>query len=89
MNAQTLRGVVRNGIIVLQGNMPSLAEGTEVLVTPVQPEKGSPAAVLAAVAAPPHVPREWVDELEALIAQGQRPPFKGDPFEGYPDEKEP
>ncbi len=41
---------------------------------------GTSAAVLAAVAAPPHVPAAWVDELEQLIEQGQRPPLREAPF---------
>jgi hypothetical protein len=41
---------------------------------------GTPAALLAAVATAPPVPGAWVDELEALIAQGQRPPAREDPF---------
>jgi hypothetical protein len=41
---------------------------------------GSPAALLAAIAAAPHVPSEWVDELEQLIAQGQRAANHEDPF---------
>jgi hypothetical protein len=52
-------------MVVLLEEAP-LAEGTEVLVTPVAPTPGTAAAVLAAVAAPPHVPVEWVDELERL-----------------------
>jgi hypothetical protein len=46
------------------------------VVTPVGGEPGSPAVVLAAVESDPHVPAVCVDELEALIASGQRPPEK-------------
>jgi hypothetical protein len=41
---------------------------------------GTPTAILAALAAAPPVPAEWVDELEQLIAQGQRPAIHEDPF---------
>jgi hypothetical protein len=41
---------------------------------------GSPAALLAAIAAAPPVPAEWVDELEQLIAKGLRPANHEDPF---------
>ena len=80
MTSATYRGVVKGGAVVLrQGSVP-LAEGTEVIVTPLSPEPGSPAAVLAAMAAAPQVPAAWVDELEQLIAEGQRPPSPDDPF---------
>lgn len=74
MASGTYRGVVRGGAIVLLESGASLVDGTEVLVTPLAPELGSPAAVLAAIAAAPHVPSAWVDELEQLIAEGHRPP---------------
>lgn len=41
---------------------------------------GTPQALLAALAAAPPVPVAWVDELEALIAQGQRAASPDDPF---------
>jgi hypothetical protein len=66
-----------------------LAEGTEVLVTPLAPEPGTPAAVLAAMASEPHVPSEWVDELERLIAEGQRPPSAINPFDEESHGQEP
>jgi hypothetical protein len=56
------------------------ADGTEVLVTPVSPEVGTAAAVLAAVNAAPQVPAAWVDELERLIGEGQRVPTQDDSF---------
>jgi hypothetical protein len=80
MAGEVFRGVVRGGAIVLpEGPMP-LAEGTEVLVTPLAAAPGTPAAVLAAVAAEPHVPAAWVDELEQLITEGRRPPNQENPF---------
>jgi hypothetical protein len=80
MANETYRGVVRGGVIVLLDVKSPLTEGLEVLVTPVSGVRGSPAAVLAAVEASPHVPAEWVDELEQLIAQGKRPPARPDPI---------
>jgi hypothetical protein len=74
------RGVVRGGTIVLLEKAATLPEGTEVRVTPVG-KPGTAAAVVAAVEAPPHVPPEWVDELEELIAAGRRPPVRNHLFE--------
>jgi hypothetical protein len=71
MKSATYRGVVQGGAIVLRESPAPLAEGTEVLVTPVAPEAGTPAAVVAAMEAEPHVPGAWVDELERLIEEGQ------------------
>jgi hypothetical protein len=51
-----------------------LADGTKVIVTPLAVSPGSPAAVLEAAALAPQVPAAWVDELDRLIAEGQRPP---------------
>ncbi len=73
------RGVVRGGVVVLRPEETPLAEGTEVIVTPVTRVPGSPAAVLAAVESSPRVPRDWVDELEQLIAQ-RRPPVRPAPY---------
>lgn len=71
MTKASYRGVVRGGVVLLEKETP-LTEGTEVLVTPVAGAPGSPAAILAAVENAPHVPAQWVDELERLIAEGQR-----------------
>lgn len=71
---ETYRGVVRDGAIVLLEQKTPLREGVEVLVT-VQPS-GPNAALIAALDAAPHVPPEWVDELERLIAEGKRPPAR-------------
>ena len=69
MPSGSYRGVVRQGTVVLLEEM-LLAEGTEVLVTPLSHQPGTAAAVLAAVNASPHVPSAWVDELEKVIAEG-------------------
>ncbi len=79
MASQTYRGIVRQGAVLLLEKTP-LAEGTEVLVMPVSNRPGTPAAVLAALNAAPAVPAAWVDELEQLISEGQRPPTQDDPF---------
>jgi hypothetical protein len=88
MRNKAYRGVVHGGMVVLLEGETPLTEGTEVLVTPVAGAPGSPAAVLAAVAAAPQVPAEWVDELEQLIAQGRRPPARNDPFADEPGSPE-
>jgi hypothetical protein len=75
MASETYRGVVRGGTVVLE-DATALTDGTEVLVTPLVGESGSSGRVLAALVAAPHVPNEWVDELEQLIAEGQRPPSR-------------
>jgi hypothetical protein len=85
MASNNYRGVVRGGTIVLLEKPAALTEGTEVLIIPVG-KPGTAAAVLAAVEAPPHVPSEWVDELEELIAAGRRPPARNQLFE---EEQEP
>jgi hypothetical protein len=41
---------------------------------------GTSEAVLAATAAAPPVPTAWVDELEGLIAEGQRAASRENPF---------
>ena len=73
MTTTAYRGVVRGGVVLLDKDTP-LTEGTQVLVTPATAAPGSPAAILAAMNSAPHVPTEWVDELERLIAEGQRAP---------------
>jgi hypothetical protein len=66
------KGIVKGKTIVLE-EVADLPEGAEVLVTPLEAEKGSPQAVLAAMDAPPHVKPEDVDELMRLIEEGKRP----------------
>lgn len=87
MTTATYRGKVKAGTVVFDENV-SLKDGTEVLVTLVPPEPGTGAAVVAAMEAGPQVPRPWVDELERLIEEGQRPPLQGDPFGGAFDDWE-
>jgi hypothetical protein len=79
----TLRGRVKNGVIVLENGTSCLAEGAEVLVTPVNAPRNSGPEILAALDKLPKVPPEWVDELEQLIAEGERPPS---PPLTFPDE---
>ena len=80
MSNNSYGGVVCGGTVILLEKSPTLHESTEVLVTPVE-QTGTAAAVLAAVEAPPHVPPEWVDELEQLIVGGRRPPMRNPLFE--------
>jgi hypothetical protein len=72
MNATTYHGVVRGGVVQLDPGV-SLADGTEVNVTPLALPAANGPALVAALAAGPHVPKEWVDELERLIKEGERP----------------
>jgi hypothetical protein len=87
MGTETIHGVVQGGVILLDDGK-KLIDGTEVLVTPLNPVRGSPAAVLAAMRSPPHVPPEWVDELERLIEEGRRPPTTVNPFADEEDDQE-
>jgi hypothetical protein len=65
------RGVVKGGTIVLTGG-DALPEGTEVMITPLSPGAGTPAAILAAMAAEPHLTKEDVEALERSIEEGNR-----------------
>ncbi|MEA3345931.1 MAG: hypothetical protein U9Q78_06795 [Chloroflexota bacterium] len=72
MTGTTYRGVVKDRTVVLEEGT-ALAEGTEVLVTPLEAALGSPRAVLAAIDAPPHPKPEDVEELRRLIEEGRQP----------------
>jgi hypothetical protein len=78
--SESYRGVVRGGTVVLLDERRALPDGTVVLVTPVEPQPGTAAALIAAMEAGPHVPPDWVEELEQLIEAGQRPPTRENPF---------
>ena len=80
MATRVYRGVVRHGTVVPRDSETPLAEGAEVLVTPVEGESGSGADVIAAIEASPRVPAEWVDELERIIENGRRSATGRDPF---------
>lgn len=64
------KGVVKGRTVVFE-EVVDLAQRAEVLVTPMEAEKGSPQAVLAAMDAP-HVKPGDVDEQMRLIAKGKR-----------------
>ena len=86
MSSATYHGVVRDGVVRLDNGV-SLADGTEVHVTPVANHVRNGPAIIAALEAGPKVPKEWVDELERLIREGERPPsppiiFPDDQSEG-------
>lgn len=49
MSVPLLRGVVHGHTVVLAEDFDALPEGTEVVVTPLTPRRGSPEAVLAAL----------------------------------------
>lgn len=72
MSKPAYKGVVKGRNIMLEEGV-DLPEGAKVLVTPLEAEKGSPQALLAAMDAPPHCNHEDVDELMRLINEGKRP----------------
>jgi hypothetical protein len=72
MAQATYSGTVHGRTVVLEGEV-DLPDGTGVVVTPVEPAKGSREAVLAAVNSPPFVTHEDVAELLRLIEEGKRP----------------
>jgi hypothetical protein len=82
VKSASYRGVVKGQTIVLSESPAPLADGTEVLVMPLPLEPGTPAAILAAMEAEPHLTREDVEELEQAIEQGRRPPVRIEPFPG-------
>ena len=77
---QTIRGVLKGQTLVVLDRAALLPDGTPVEVTLLRPEAGSAEAVLAAMAAEPHLTAEDVAELERAIAQGRRPAPPIDPF---------
>ena len=81
MKTQTYRGIVRDGRVVFLDNGKQPMDGTEVVVTPLESQCGTGAAVVAAIGSLPKVPAEWVDELERLIAEGKRPPTLANPLD--------
>jgi hypothetical protein len=72
MGNQTYRGVIKGGSVVLLETTAPLPDGTHVLVTPMDPQPGSAEAVLAAMAAEPHLTKEDVELLERSIEEGKR-----------------
>jgi hypothetical protein len=80
VNTPTYHGVVRGHTVVLLETPVPLVDGTRVLVTPLVPEPGTPAALLAAMEAEPHLSPEDVEALERAIAEGQRPSGQVDLF---------
>ena len=79
MSKPAYKGVIKDRTVVLE-TAADLPEGAKVLVTPLEAEKGSPHAILAAMDAPPHVKPGDVDELIRLIETGKRPIRYGDPL---------
>jgi hypothetical protein len=66
MAQATYRGTVRAGAVILEGDA-DLPDGTGVVVTPVEPVKGSREALLAAINAPPHLKPGDVDKFAAHV----------------------
>lgn len=75
-------GIVHGNIIESPEGQFPLADGTKVLVTPVKP--GTPAALLAAMAAEPHLTDEDIQALEESIAAGRRPRSRVEDFPSNP-----
>jgi hypothetical protein len=73
MSTATYTGIVHGKSVVLEDAPTPLPEGTRVLVTPL-PEPRTPAALLAAIEAAPHITADDVAELEAILEAGKRPP---------------
>ena len=72
MTYEPCKGIVKGKIVALE-ETANLPEGAEVLVTPIETEKGSPQAILSAAISPPHLNPEDVNELMTLIEDGKRP----------------
>jgi len=68
--SETVAGFVKNGVVVPNTPLP---EGAEVLITPVPPQPGTPAALLAAMETEPYLAKEDGEELGKAIAHGRRP----------------
>jgi hypothetical protein len=73
MIQQTFRGVMKGQTLVVLETAAPLPDGTPVEVTPLAGDAGNAVAVLAAMAAAPHVSLDDVAELEKAIAAGRRP----------------
>jgi len=80
MSSQIFRGVLKGQKIVLLDKPAPLPDGTQVTVTPLPVEAGTPAALLAAMDAEPHLSSEDIAELEKAIEAGRRPPTPIHPF---------
>jgi len=83
MAQATYKRTVRAGAVILDRDA-DLPDGTGVIVTPVEPVKGSREAVLAAVNAPPHLKPGDVAELLRLIEEGKRPVRHDNPLTRRP-----
>jgi hypothetical protein len=74
--AMVYKGIVRGRTIELEEELQDW-DGRSVIVSvelwPDLPLKGSPAAVLQAAQAPPHVGTDAVDEMEHWIQESQLP----------------
>jgi hypothetical protein len=73
------QGVVHGGSVILDKEA-QFVDGTRVVVMPLNEIRGTPAAILAALAHAPPVNPKDVDELECLIEAGKRPFSKSNPL---------
>lgn len=78
--SKTFRGVVKGGGVVFEQGV-RLPDGTPVLVTVEGAARGTPQAVMAAMAEPPGVTAEDVAELLQEIERGKRPVQFGSPLD--------
>jgi hypothetical protein len=79
MTPTAYRGVVRDGVVVLQ-NGATLPDGTLVEVTTLAGGIGDSLALIAAMEAEPRLSVEDIAELRRAIAAGKRPAPPIDPF---------
>lgn len=80
MSSATIRGSVQNGTVTIGTASPQLKDGTQVLVVPIDSQRGHVATVLAALQRSPAIPNDWIDELESIIAGGQLPVSHDNPL---------
>lgn len=78
--SRTFRGVVKEGGVVFEQGV-RLPDGTPVLVTVEGAPRGAPQAVLAAMAEPPDVSHEDVEELLQGIERGKQSVRFGSPLD--------
>ena len=79
MRSESYHGVVQQGVVVLH-DAPEIPDGTPVVVTRATHQRGTSSAVLDALAAPPHLSPDTVDELDRAMEAGTRPLPSLDPF---------
>lgn len=69
MSTTCFRGRLRGGTVVLLDEAVSLPDGTYVTVTPLDPQPGNGAAIVAALAEAPKLPEEDVKEFDRFLTE--------------------